>query len=435
MAKQGSDGWNAGGYIRFGLFCVLLLAGGLGTWSATAKLAGAVVSSGSLRVESQRQVIQHPDGGVVGQILARDGAVVEAGDILIKLDGTTLRSELVVLESQLFEIMARRGRLLAEQAELQQITFDAELLEVARERPEVNDLINGQLRLFTARSDTMHSEMDMLDERKLQIREQIVGSEAEIASLEEQASLVTRELTDMQSLLDRGLAQASRVLALRREAARIEGDRGRLVAQTAQLRGQISELGREALNLEAQRREEAITQLREIGYRELELKERRIALLEQLSRLDIRAPRSGVIYDSAVHALKAVVRPAEPIMYIVPSDAQLIVDAQIDPLHVDEVRPMQDTVLRFAGFNTRTTPEIAGQVLRVSPDAFTEEQTGRTYYRADVVLAEGEIEKLQGLELLPGMPVEVYIQTGERTPLNYLMKPLSDYFNKALREE
>lgn len=429
------DGWGAYGFMRAGLICVVLLGGGLGGWAATAKLQGAVISPGNLRVESQRQVVQHPDGGVVGEILVREGALVDAGTVLIRLDGTTLLSELAVLESQLFELMARRGRLTAEQSDNETIVFEPELLKVAETNPAVKALIDGQSALFIARHKTMEREIEVMRERQIQIREQITGSEGEADALAHQSSLIEEELVDLRTLLAKGLAQASRVLALEREAARLKGQRGQIIAQTAQLKGQISELEIELLRMQATRREDAITRLRDLGYRELELQERRIALNEQLSRLDVRAPLAGVVLDMTVHALKSVVRPAEPILYIVPSDSELVVDAQVEPINIDTVRPGQEAVLRFSAFNARTTPELFGVISRVSPDAFHEEQTGRSYYKAEVLLREGELAKLEGQELIAGMPVEVYIQTGERTPISYMLKPITDYFNRALREE
>lgn len=430
-----NDRWAARGYIRYGMIVSIVLGVGVGGWSATAKLAGAVISVGQLRVENQRQVVQHPDGGVVGAILVRDGDIVAAGDILVQLDGQILRSELAVLESQLFEIMARRGRLTAEQADLPDVTFDAELIEVRQTRADVDALIDGQMALFRARADTLARQVEVMGEQRAQLQDQIAGSEGEMAALIRQGELIEQELVGQRQLLKQGLAQAARVLSLEREAARLQGSIGQMAAQTAQLKGQIAEIEIEELRIRATRREEAIAESRELGFRELELKERRIALREQLSRLDIRAPRPGIVYDMTVHALQSVIRPAEPILYIVPNDTGLLVDAQIDPIHVDEITPGQAATLRFSAFNARVTPEIDGIVGKISADAFTEEQTGRTFYRAEVLLAEGEIAKLEGQRLIAGMPVEVYIQTGERTPFNYLMKPLADYFNRALREQ
>lgn len=429
------DKWSGANYIRFGMFCLVLLVGGLGGWAATAKLKGAVIASGHLRVEAQRQVVQHPDGGVVGEILVREGDRVEAGAVLIRLDGVKLQSELTVLESQLWELIARRGRLDAEQTDADAITFDPEIIEAAAGDPSVKGLLDGQQAQFDASRSTLQREIEVLKEQQVQIREQIIGSEAEISALERQSQLIEKELVDQRGLLAKGLAQATRVLALEREAASLAGERGQRMAQTAQLKGQIAEIEIEQLRLAASRREEAVTTLRDIGFRELELKERRIALKDQLSRLDVRAPLAGIVLDMTVHALKSVVRAAEPILHIVPTDSDLVVDAQVEPINIDSVQPGQEAVLRFSAFNTRTTPELVGTVAKVSPDAFVDEQSKRSFYRAEVVLQEGEIEKLGELALVAGMPVEVFIQTGERTPFNYLVKPISDYFVRAGREE
>ncbi|MDT8343885.1 MAG: HlyD family type I secretion periplasmic adaptor subunit [Thermohalobaculum sp.] len=426
--------WGSAGPIRAGLLAIVLLAGGLGGWAVTAELAGAVIAPGRLRVEAQRQVVQHPDGGVVGEILVREGDRVEAGATLIRLDASTLNSELAVLESQLFEIIARRGRLEAEQAGAGTIDFDPEIVAAAVARPEVARLIAGQTRLFDARTETMAGELDLLAERQAQVADQIVGAEAQLAALVRQAELIEDEMVGQRKLLAQGLAQASRVLSLEREAARLEGERGDLLARVAQLRGQIAELGLERLKLGAQRREEAITQLRDLGFRELELRERRIALRERLDRLEIRAPRAGVVYEMTVFAIKAVIRPAEPVLYIVPTDESLVIDVEIDTLHIDEVAVGMDAVIRFSGFSSRTTPELFGRMARISPDAHLDEKTGRSFYRAEAMLAEGEAERLEGRTLMAGMQVEVFIQTGARTPFAYLMQPLTDYFNRAFRE-
>ena len=429
------DGWSAGGYIRWGMVAVLLLGGGFGGWAATASLAGAVIATGQLRAEANRQVVQHPDGGVVGEIMVRDGDVVRAGDTLVRLDASGLESELAVLESQLYEIIARRGRLEAEQSEAETITFDQELLQVASANPKVRNLVEGQKSLFFARQESMESEMQIMVERESQLLEQIAGADAEVRSLEGQRALIAEELAAQEGLEAKGLALKNRVLALQREAVRMDGQMGSLVAEIARLRGQISELGRERLRLKTTRREEAISQSRELGFRELELAERRIALRQQLERLDITSPRDGQVIDMTVHALKSVIRPAEPVLFIVPSDTDLVVDSRIEPLDIDSVSEGQETVLRLSSLNSRTTPEVFGRVYRVSRDSITDEQTGLSFYRAEIRLDPEELAKLDGQELIAGMPVEVYIQTGTRTPIEYLVKPIWDYIQRAGRQD
>lgn len=429
------DGWSGRGHIRLGMACLALLVVGLGGWSATARLDGAVIAPGRLQVESRRQVVQHPDGGVVAGILAREGDVVSAGDVLVRLDGTALRSELAVLESQFYEVLARRGRLEAELAERTGLRFAAELARAAAADADVRSLLDGQRELFEARRDTLAREIEAMRGKAARIGQQIAGLRIQTDSIERQRALIGQELEAQRTLLGKGLAQAGRVLGLEREAARLEGESGALGAEIARLRGEASGIEIEILRLRAARREEAVTALRDIGVSELELRERRVALTERLSRLDLRAPLGGVVLDMSVHALGAVIRPAEAALHIVPTTSALVVAAEVEPAHVDSVHPGQEALLRFPAFDARSTPTLFGTVSKVSPDALADEATGRAFYRAEVLLDEGEAARLEGRRLVAGMPVEVFIRTGERTPLEYLLKPVTDHLRRAMREE
>lgn len=426
--------WSVRRPLLIGFVALFVLVFGLGAWSALTNISGAVVGSGMIIVEGNRQPVQHPEGGTVGEILVREGTRVEAGDLLVRLDGAQMRSELAIVESQLFEIMARRGRLTAERDGADSVAFDQELVALAASGNAVKDLVEGQARLFEARRDSLAREREQLRERKTQIGNQVIGATAQLEALQEQLSLIQQELDDQQTLLDRGLTQASRVLSLQRERARLGGQVGELMAQTAGLRAQITEIEIEILKLTTNLREQAISELRDIQYREIELKERRLAMRETLSRLDVRAPVQGTVYDRQVNTLGAVIRPADVIMYIVPEGIPLVISTRIASINVDEVRVGQEAALRFSAFDQRTTPEIYGVVSKVSADAFIDEQTGFTYYEAEILPKEGEIERLGGVTLVPGMPVDSFIKTADRTPLNYLVKPLADYFNKAFRE-
>ena len=422
-------------YMVMGILGLLILVGGFGGWAVMANISGAIIASGQVEVDQNRQVVQHPDGGVVSEIVVNEGDLVAAGDLLLRLDPTLLASELSIVESQLFELTARRGRLEAERDGTDTVTFDAELVALAAERPELQDLIDGQSRLFDARNNSLQKESEQLAKRRTQITTQVDGINAQMASLETQSELIAKELADQQSLLDRGLAQATRVLALQREEARLGGTMGELVASGAQAAERITEIDIEILKLDTRRREDAITRLRDLQFRELELAEQRRALLGRLNRLDIRAPVSGIIYSKQVFTPRSVIRAADPVMYLIPQDRPLVVAAQVEPIHVDQVFVSQEVVVRFSAFDSRTTPELFGTVVQVSADAFTDERSQRTYYRAEIRLSEDEIAKLpEGLVMIPGMPVEAFIRTEDRTPLAYLVKPLSDYFAKAFRE-
>ncbi|WP_254451521.1 HlyD family type I secretion periplasmic adaptor subunit [Ruegeria sp. HKCCA5763] len=417
-----------------GFLALFLLVGGLGYWAVKTRLAGAIVSSGVIEVQSNRQVVEHPDGGVVGEIFVRDGDVVSSGDMLLRLDDTFLSSEQTIVEAQLFELLVRRARLEAERDGLTPAELTTQLTEVQKEYGIGADLIAGQQNLFEARLETLSRQDEQLRKQVVQIESEIEGTQAQLVSLRRQVELIEDELEDQQSLLNRGLTQTSRVLALQREEASLNGEIGRLEAAVARLRGQIASTEIQIVELTATRREEAITTLRDVQAQVAELSERRLSLSERLTRLDIRAPVTGRVYGSQVFALQSVVQPGEPMMYIVPQDTPLLVAARVDAIHVDQLHVGQPVALRFPAFNQRETPELDGQVYNVSADTFTDEQSGFTFYRAEVELNDEQIDRLNGQELLPGMPVEALIKTDERTPLSYLVKPMADYFNRAFRE-
>ncbi len=431
----GANPWSARRPIVIGLLALALLVGGFGTWSAFTQISGAIIASGQIEVDRNRQIVQHPDGGVVAEILVEESDTVEAGQTLVKLDPTLLQSDLTTVESQLFELMARRARLSAERDEAGEIAFDAELLEVAARRPEVAELVEGQKRLFEARISSNTQQIEQLRLRRQQIASQIGGILSQQEALETQLTLIGQELTSQQSLLDRGLAQASRVLALQREDARLQGTVGELTAGAAEAQERITEIELDILRLATTRREEAITQGRDLQFRELELAERRRSLRERLSRLDIRAPVGGIVYGMTVFAERSVVRPADPVLFIVPQDRPLVIAARVESNHIDQVYMGQEVVLRFSAFNTRTTPEFLGEVTQISADAFADEASQGSFYRVQVQLMDNELDKLpDNLVLIPGMPVEAYLRTEDRTPIGYLLRPFTDYFTKAFRE-
>jgi HlyD family secretion protein len=421
--------------LTLGLIVLAILFGGFGGWAVFTQIAGAVIASGRIEVDQNRQVVQHIDGGVVEDIRIRDGDIVSEGDVLIRLDGTTLRSELSIIEGQLFELMARRGRLEAERDNTTGITFDPWLHELADQRPAVADIMQGQENLFEARRDSLQREIEQLGKRRAQIQSQLTGIDAQNTATEAQLALIREELADQQTLLDSGLAQKSRLLALQREEANLSGRIGELVASQAEAEGRITEIDIQILSLRNQRREQAITELRDIRTREFELAEQRVALLDRIDRLDIRAPLAGVVYDLRVFAERSVIRPADPLLFLIPQDRPLIITTRIQPTNIDQVYPGQEVSLRFSALDSRTTPQLLGRVTQISADAFVDEQRGTSYYTAQLVLQEGEMSRLpEGTVLLPGMPVETFLRTNDRTPLAYLLKPLSDYFVKAFRE-
>jgi HlyD family secretion protein len=417
-----------------GFLGLLALVGGFGTWGVTATLSGAVIASGQVEVDQNRQTVQHLDGGTVAEVLVREGDRVDRNAPLVRLDATLLTSELAIVEGQLFELIARRGRLEAERDGLAEVAFDSELAAAAATRPEVAAQMEGQRRLHATRRDALAQETDQLGKRRGQIETQIEGIRAQRAALDEQLRLIGLELADQQSLLDRGLAQAPRVLALQREAARLEGLRGELIAAEGEAEGRITEIGIEILRLDTRLREEAQTALRDIEAREIELAERRRSLRDRIARLDVRAPVAGTVYGLQVFGPGAVLRPADPLLSIVPDGRPLIVTARVPVVAIDEVTPGQVTTVKFPAFDQRTSPDIMGTVTRLSADAFVDQTTQQAFYRAEITLSQEELAKLGQVTLVPGMPVEAYIRTRDRSPFAYLARPLMVYFDRAFRE-
>jgi len=344
-----------------------------------------------------------------------------------------LRSELAVVEGQLFEVLARRARFEAERDGAADLAFNP--LLTSGEYPIALELMDGQVRLHQARLETAFQQKEQLQRRREQIGDQIDGIVAQQGAIRQQLALIATELEAQQQLLDRGLAQASRVLELQREQANLSGRGGELTANVAQAEGRITEIDIEILRIDTDSREEAITRLRDLQFNEIELSERRRSLLSQLARLEVRAPVAGIVYGMLVFAPRSVLRPADPLLYLVPQDRPLVITAQVLPINIDQIFVDQEVQLRFSAFDQRRTPELVGRVTTISADAFTDQNSRLSFYRAQIVLNDGEAEKLPaGMTLIPGMPVEAFIRTGERTPLDFLLKPLTDYFAKAFRE-
>lgn len=426
--------WSARGPVMIGLIGLILLVGGFGTWASLTRISGAIIANGRIEVDQNRQVVQHPDGGVVATINVQEGDLVTEGQVLLRLDSTQVQSTLRITENQLAELMARRGRLEAERDGQAGIGFDPLLEELASRLPDARALMAGQENLMRARAETAASEIEHLEKRRGQIASQIKGITAQQVALTRQLDLIEQELRGQQSLLDRGLAQAGRVMRLQREQARLTGAVGELAAQKAQADGRITEIDLQILKLGSDRREQAISTLRDLQFRELELREQRRALFERMARLDVTAPVSGIIYDLSIFARRSVVRPADPVLFIVPQDRPLVINAQVEAIHVDKLYSGQDVTLRFTALDQRRTPELVGRVTRISADAFQDKATRASYYRAEIVLGEGEQARLpEGTTLIPGMPVETFIRTEDRTPIAYLLKPFTDYLSKAFR--
>lgn len=422
-------------FIIIGLIIVAVLVGGVGQWFATAEISGAVISNGSIKGKNNRQIIQHPYGGVVEGVYVTEGDQVTEGTVLISLDSSELSAEMQIVSSQLAEVLARISRLRAESDGVDRLTFPQELEDLREGNIDIDDLIAGQQRLFESRASNMTARKTQVQKRIEQILNQIEGLTAQREAIQEQYALIGEELENQQTLLDQGLTQASRVLALQRERARMGGIMGQLQAETALAEGQITELELEILNLDGRRREEAITSLRDLQIRLLELSERHNQLRQRLDRLEVRAPLAGTVYDLNVFARKTVIRAVDPLMYLIPQGQALTVEVKVLPADIEQIFVGQSVDMKFSSFSQRTTPDLFGTVTTISADTFIEERSGSQFYLLEIAIQEGETEKLpEGAVLIPGMPVNVFIKTQSRTPLEYLMQPFQEYVDRAFRE-
>lgn len=417
-----------------GFLALALLCGGIGYWAVSARIAGAVIATGDVEVESNRQVVEHQEGGTIAELLKRDGDAVAAGDVILRLEANDLLSELVALDSQYFEVMARLTRLQTEALGAKDIAHLSYISDEDKTNPIFEELLQGQRSLFLARLSGLEKEQEQVGEQIVQIEKQIQGTQSQLAGLKRQSDLIAKEISDTQSLFNKGLAQASRLSELEREAAKLLGDEGNLEARIAELGAQISGLEIDMLRLISNRQEEALSSMRDLEFRRIELAENRNRLRRQIDRLTVRAPVDGVIYGSQVFAANSVIGAAEPILYIIPADQPLVIGARVSSINVDEVAVGQEALLRFTSLDLRRTPEVIGTVETVSADAFQDQNSGASYYRVVVTPADDYAEQLGDQQLVPGMPVEVFIKTGDRSPLSYMVKPLTDYFNRALRE-
>src|SRR4051812_9024904 len=399
-----------------GVALVVLLGGGVGGWAVTTEIAGAVIAPGNLVVETNTKKVQHPTGGVVGELRVRDGDPVKAGDVVVRLDDTVTRANLAIVVKSLDELAARQAREEAERDGANAPSFPAELL-ARRQDPDVARLIAGEQKLFETRRSARQGQKAQLKERIGQLQEQIQGLTDQIAAKKREIVLIGEELKGVRELWQKNLVQITRVTALERDAARLEGERGSLVSSIAQTKGKITETELQILQIDQDLRTEVGKDLAEIRGKVSELVEKKVAAEDQLKRIDIRAPQDGTVHELSVHTVGGVVAPGEALMLIVPRADALAVEARISPQDIDQLREGLRAVLRFSAFNQRTTPEINGEVSLVAADVTQDSKTGAHFYTVRIVLPDGELARLKGLTLVPGMPVESYIQTGERTVL------------------
>jgi HlyD family secretion protein len=419
--------------ILAGLTVFGILAGGVGGWAGTTQLSGALIASGSVVVDSNVKKVQHPTGGVVGELRVRDGDRVKVGDIVARLDQTVTRSNLAIITKGLDELFARKARLASERDAADVIVFP-DLLTGRPNDPDVTQIMEGERRLFELRRTSRLGQKAQLREQAGQLNEEIVGMTAQQRAKKREIELITRELDGVRDLYKKNLVQLTRLTQLEREATRVEGELAQLIAAVAQAKGKIAENELKIIQIDQDLSSEVAKEMREIDGKIGEFVERKITAEDQLQRVDIRAPQDGTVFQLSVHTVGGVISPGEAIMLIVPDADSLTVEAKVNPQDIEQVQLKQKAVLRFSAFNAATTPEINGEVSRISADITSDQRSGQSYYTIRISIPPEQLTRLGDVKLVPGMPVECFIQTGERTVISYLLKPLRDQLMRTFRE-
>lgn len=417
-----------------GGLAVLLLIGGVGGYAALARIGGAVIAPGTIVVETNTKRVQHQEGGIVKQIAVRDGDQVAAGDLLVRLDDTVVDANLEIVRKQIVELAAREARLVAERDASEAIAFPEDLAGRRRETG-IDAVLSGQEALRAARAASLAGRIGQLEDQIRQFEKQIEGLDAQRLAKEEEIALIDEELAGLVQLFDKGLVPETRITALKRDRARLAGERGGFVAEVARAGEAIGERRLQIIQLGDEARQSVLEELQQVRSELAQLEEQRIAAEDRKRRVDIRAPREGYVHQLAVHTIGGVVGPGETLMLIVPKEDLLVIEAQVAPTDIDLLYPGQEAVVRLPSFDQRSTPELAAKVVTLSADHAVDQATNLSFYTARLALADGEEAKLGAKRLVPGMPVETFIATRERTILSYLVKPLIDQITHAFREE
>ncbi|WP_407180117.1 HlyD family type I secretion periplasmic adaptor subunit [Bradyrhizobium sp. STM 3562] len=422
-------------YIVVGMIMFGCVTFGIGGWAATSQLSGAVIGQGVVVVDSSVKKVQHPTGGIVGELRVREGDRVNAGDILIRLDETQTLANATIVTKSLDELLARQARLETERDGADHVTFPKALLERTKDNnSDAGRAIAAETKLFDLRQQARGGQKAQLKERSAQLQDEIKGYLGQLDAKQKEVDLIHQELEGVRSLWQKNLVPISRLTALERDAARLEGERSQLSGMIAQAKGKIAEIELQVIQIDQDLRTEVGKDLIETRSKLSELAERKTAAVDQLNRIDIRAPQSGRVHELSVHTVGGVIAPGEQIMLIVPDADALAVEVKIAPRDIDQVYVGQVATMRFAAFDQKTTPEVEGEISVVSADITQDQKTGTSYYTARVLLKPDELAKLGSSKLVPGMPVDVFIKTRGRTALSYLVKPLRDQAERAFKE-
>lgn len=417
----------------FGLCVLGLAAGGFGVWSTAVTLQGAVATTGRFVVAGEVKKVQHPTGGVVGELLVREGDRVRAGDVVLRLDETIVRANHQIVARQIDELAIRALRLVAERDGAAELALSPQI-EARGSEPDIAALVSAEARFLALRRQARDGKRSQLGKRVGQLHDEIAGLKAQQNAKQREAGIIAAELVGVEDLYRRNLIQLTRLSALQRSQASIEGQRGQIVAQIAQAEGKIAEIELQIIQIEEDHRADVVKELRDVRLREGELLERRAATMDQLQRIDMRAPGAGAVHQLAVHTVGGVLQAGEPAMLIVPDEDGLQLDVRIAPVDIDQIELGKTVRVKVQAGNQATNPELVGSVSRIGADISRDERNGPAFYAVRVELPRREIERLEAVRIIAGMQADVFIETVPRTPLDFLMKPVMSQWDRTFRE-
>lgn len=407
-----------------------VLLGGIGSWAYFTEISGAIVASGNVVVETNTRRVQHQEGGIVKSIFVKNGDVINAGDLLIRLDDTITNANLSVIIKQLINLYAQEARLIAEQGGADKVSFADNGFGDSAQK----NVRDSQIKLYNARKNSLNGKRQQLQEQIIQFQSKISGLESQREAKLAETNIVEAELSNLDDLLGQQLVSASRVTVLNRDIVKLQGEIGGFTSEIAQTKEAISERNIQILQLDEEFLASVLQEIQDVRSQIGNLEEQKIAAEDELRRIDIIAPLDGFVHNLAVTTIGGVLGPRDVVMSIVPKDDLLVVEAQVQPINIDQISPDQDARIRLPSFDQRTTPELNAKVETISADLLRDEVTGAQYYKVRLKISENEFNKLDGKTLVPGMPVETFIKTDERTVMSYLLKPIQDQISHAMRE-
>lgn len=418
----------------FAIGLTIAVVGGLGVWASLTEIAGAVVASGTVVVEGGAKRVQHQEGGIVAEILVQNDALVEQGQLLLRLDGASVEASLAVIEAQLDDLLARRSRLAAEGSRLAEMRRPS--APGWTPGADFDALFAEQQRLMQSRALSLKGQQAGLEEQGVQLTQQIAGLTAQRVALSTQLGVLEEEWRGLDELLDDGLTNVARTNANKTQRAGISGEIGRIDTDVAAARASIAEREIAGAQLGDAFLVQVLEELQQVNVGVAELLQQKIAAEDRLQRLELRAPQSGMIHKSKVQTVGGVVAPGETLMLVVPANPDIVVDARVSPMDVDKVAEKQQVVLHLSSLDVRTTPELSASVRAISPATSVDQTTGASFYTVRIAVDRQQLDRLpEGTRLVPGMPAEAFIETGNRTVLSYLMKPLLDQVMHTFRED